>query len=65
MTSAPADYWCDYTILSALAAHESVWRGEYLLGKIPEAGARAQEIVAQLMAASKSGAAALPFLQTC
>ncbi|MCA9066491.1 MAG: heme-binding protein, partial [Planctomycetaceae bacterium] len=26
MTSLPADYWCDYTIQHALAAHETVWR---------------------------------------
>ncbi|MCA9059529.1 MAG: HEAT repeat domain-containing protein [Planctomycetaceae bacterium] len=64
MTSLPADYWCDYTIQHALAAHESTWRAEYLTGRIPEAGDRATTIVAQLMAASKSGAEALPFLQT-
>ncbi|MBL8819425.1 MAG: c-type cytochrome [Planctomyces sp.] len=64
MTQAPADYWCDYTLLHALAANESIWRSEYLTGKIAEAGPRAHEIVAQLMAASKSGATALPFLQT-
>ncbi len=64
MTSMDADYWVDYTIQHALAANESIWRADFVTGRIPEAGPRANEIVAQLMAASKSGAAALPFLQT-
>lgn len=64
MTARDADYWVDYTLQHALAANESIWRADFVTGRIPEAGARATQIVAQLMAASKSGAAALPFLQT-
>lgn len=64
MTALDADYWVDYTLQHALAAHETVWRADFVTGRIPEAGPRASQIVAQLMAASKSGAAALPFLQT-
>ncbi len=64
MTTFSADYWVDYTIQHALGANENVWRSDFITGKIPDVSPRAGEIVAQLMAASKSGAAALPFLQT-
>lgn len=64
MTTFDADYWVDYTIQHALGANEKIWRADFLTGKITEAGPRATGIVTQLMAASKSGAAALPFLQT-
>ena len=64
MTTFDADYWVDYTIQHALGANEKIWRADFLQGKIAEAGPRATGIVTQLMAASKSGAAALPFLQT-
>ena len=64
MTTFDADYWVDYTIQHALGANEKIWRADFLTGKIAEAGPRATGIVTQLMAASKSGAAALPFLQT-
>lgn len=63
MTGFDADYWVDYTVRHALAAHESVWRADYVTGRIPEAGTRAAEIVGQIMSASKSGAAAFPHLQ--
>jgi putative heme-binding domain-containing protein len=64
MTSFPADYWVDYTVQHALGANESIWRGAYIAGKIPDLSSRAGEIVTKLMEASKSGAVALPFLQT-
>jgi putative heme-binding domain-containing protein len=64
MTTFDADYWVDYTIQHALGANEKIWRADFLTGKIAEAGPRATGIVTQLMAASQSGAAALPFLQT-
>ncbi len=64
MTALGEDYWADYTIRHALAANEQVWRSDYLRGNIPQVGPRAVEMVTQLMAASQSGAAALPFLQT-
>jgi putative heme-binding domain-containing protein len=60
----PEDYWCDYTIQHALGANESVWRSEYLTGSLVEPDSRAAEMVAKLLSASRSGAAALPFLQT-
>ncbi len=63
MTELPADYWCDYTIQQALGANESVWRTDYLTGKTPSAS-RAATMISQIMAASHSGSAALPFLQT-
>ena len=64
MTSLAADYWVDYTLQHALGANEQVWRGDYISGKIPGLSGRAAEIVTRLMEASKSGAVALPFLQT-
>ncbi len=63
MTNAAPDYWRDYTVQHALGANERLWMGDYLTGKIPGAGERATQIVSQLMAASKSGAAAFPHLQ--
>ncbi len=64
MTRFDADYWVDYTIQHALGANEKVWRADFITGKVPAVPERAAAIVQQLMAASKSGAAALPFLQT-
>ncbi|HQZ64374.1 MAG TPA: GDSL-type esterase/lipase family protein [Planctomycetaceae bacterium] len=64
MTSFPADYWVDYTVQHALGANEKIWRGAYIAGTIPDLSPRAGEIVTKLMEASKSGATALPFLQT-
>lgn len=64
MTSFPADYWVDYTLQHALGANEKVWRGDYMTGRIPGLSDRAAAIVTKLMEASKSGAVALPFLQT-
>lgn len=63
MTGAPADYWCDYTVQHALGANEAVWRSDFIAGRIPEAGSRANEFVTKLFAASQSGAAAFPHLQ--
>ncbi len=63
MTSSPADYWCDYTIYHALGANEIVWRGDFMSGKIPQLGQRTIELIKDLLAASESGAAALPHLQ--
>ncbi|MCA9034807.1 MAG: HEAT repeat domain-containing protein, partial [Planctomycetaceae bacterium] len=37
MTSFDADYWVDYTVRHALAAHESLWRADFVTGRIPEA----------------------------
>lgn len=64
MTKFDPDYWVDYTVQHALGANESVWRASFITGKFPDLTPRAGDIVKQLMAASKSGAAALPFLQT-
>ncbi|MFN8706290.1 MAG: PVC-type heme-binding CxxCH protein, partial [Planctomyces sp.] len=64
MTESPAEYWSDYTIQHALAANEQVWRTDYLKGTLTQPDSRASQMIVQLMAASKSGATALPFLQT-
>ena len=63
MTNSPADYWCDYTIYHALGANEIVWRGDFMSGKIPKLGQRTIELIKDLLAASETGAAALPHLQ--
>ncbi|MFO0908061.1 MAG: PVC-type heme-binding CxxCH protein [Isosphaeraceae bacterium] len=65
MTSAPADYWCDYTVQQALGANENAWRPDYLSGKLGVvAGSRGEAMIKKTMSSSRSGATALPFLQT-
>jgi len=64
MTDAPADYWCDYTVKQALGANADVWRGDYLTGRLPKTSSRGTEMLNELMSAAKSGAAAIPFLQS-
>jgi mono/diheme cytochrome c family protein len=63
MAEFPEDYWCDYTLQHALGANESVWRSEFLTGHMPEGGERASAIVSD-PGRVRTGAAALPFLQT-
>ena len=63
MTSGAPDYWRDYTIQHALGPHERVWMGDFVAGNIKGAGDKAAQIVSQLLASSKTGAAALPHLQ--
>jgi len=78
MTGFPADYWVDYTIQHALGANENVWRAAFIAGKLSDSftrpagtgdqpsdsASRAGKMVALVMEASKSGATAVPFLQT-
>lgn len=63
MTSAPADYWRDYTVQHSLGANERAWIGDFVAGNIPEASDRGKQMVAQLMASNATGIAALPHLQ--
>lgn len=63
MLEKPADYWCDYTVQQALGATEALWRTDYLTGKLAPSP-RASAMIVQVLSASKSGATALPFLQT-
>ncbi|MBL8811721.1 MAG: HEAT repeat domain-containing protein [Planctomycetaceae bacterium] len=64
MADFPEDYWVDYTVQHALGANESVWRGAFLGERFAGLNPRAGTIVQKLFAASASGAAALPHLQT-
>ncbi|MFO0976324.1 MAG: PVC-type heme-binding CxxCH protein [Planctomycetaceae bacterium] len=64
MADFPEDYWVDYTVQHALGANESVWRAAFLGERIAGLNPRANAIVQKLFAASASGAAALPHLQT-
>jgi putative heme-binding domain-containing protein len=63
LTAMKADYWRDYTLQHALGANDRVWIADYLAGKMPGDRDRSTGIVNALMAASQSGAAALPHLQ--
>lgn len=58
-----SDYWLRYTAEAALGANESVWRQAYLTGQLARADAAAGKVLTGLLAASKAGAAALPYLQ--
>jgi putative heme-binding domain-containing protein len=64
MADMPEDYWCDYTIQHALGANEGVWRSEFLTGSFRAETDRGRSMVERLLAASDTGAAALPYLQT-
>jgi putative heme-binding domain-containing protein len=64
IASSPADYWQDYTVQHALGANEAVWSGLYLAGRMQNVTPRGEEIINKVLASSKAGAAALPFLQT-
>ncbi len=63
LTSASPDYWRDYTVQHALGANEKSWVGDYLAGRMPGDPKRSEELVNRLLAASQTGAAALPHLQ--
>ena len=58
------DKWLKYTVESALAANENVWRGEFLSGKIAKGNAAGQKVLGDILASSKAGNAAVPFLRT-
>lgn len=63
LASGEADYWADYTIVHSLGANETVWRGDYLSGKVGADNPRAQGFVTRLFASNEAGAKALPHLQ--
>ena len=60
----PMDKWLKYTVESALAANENVWRGDFLTGKVAKGNAPAQKVLSDILASSKAGNAAVPFLRT-
>ncbi|HET6574168.1 MAG TPA: PVC-type heme-binding CxxCH protein [Fimbriiglobus sp.] len=57
------DYWVKYTAEAALGANESVWRQAFLTGQFAKDDPAAKKALTGLLAASKAGAAALPYLQ--
>ncbi len=58
-----ADYWLRYTVEAALGANEAVWRQAYLTGKLAADNPAVHKMLAGVIASSRSGAAALPYLQ--
>jgi putative heme-binding domain-containing protein len=59
----PMDYWTRYTLEAALGANEAVWRPAYLAGKTDKDNAAGQKIMADILASSKAGGAAMPHLR--
>ncbi|MBX9579843.1 MAG: heme-binding protein, partial [Gemmataceae bacterium] len=55
----PLDYWTQYTLDAALGANEAVWRADFVAGKMKDHPA-AEKVMAEVLAGSKAGAAALP-----
>ncbi len=61
MLDQPEDYWCDYTIYHALGANQSVWRPDYLSGKLVLSD-RANGLVRDLLSSTELDQKALPLL---
>jgi putative heme-binding domain-containing protein len=57
----PMDYWTKYTLDAALGANEELWRPQFLAGKLPKTAA--DEVMMNILSASKAGAAATPHLR--
>jgi putative heme-binding domain-containing protein len=58
------DYWLRYTAEAALGANEAAWRQAYLTGKFAANDPASRKVLSGVLAASRSGGAALPYLQT-
>ena len=58
----PLDYWTQYTLDAALGANEGVWRADFVAGKVKDHPA-AEKVMAEVLAGSKAGAAALPHIR--
>lgn len=59
----PLDYWTRYTVESALAANEPIWRQEYLTGKLTTTNPAAGKIMDEILKTNKAGGAAAPWLK--
>jgi putative heme-binding domain-containing protein len=64
MAKRPMDYWLRYTVEHALGANEAVWRQAYLTGSLAKDNPAGRALLAAILAGSKQGGAAAPFLQT-
>jgi putative heme-binding domain-containing protein len=63
-TKHPLDYWTKYTLEHTLGANEAVWRQGFLTGTIAQGNKTAQEIMTGVLATSRAGGVAAPFLRT-
>ena len=59
----PLDYWTKYTLECTLGATENVWRQPFLDGKIAMDNVEASKVMTGILASSKAGNAAAPFLK--
>ena len=64
IAKAPMDNWLKYTVEHALAANEPAWRADYLSGKLAKGNTPGQKVLADILASSKAGNVAVPFLKT-
>jgi putative heme-binding domain-containing protein len=60
----PVDYWTKYTMEHTLAANEVVWRTPFLTNKLAVNTPVTTKTLSDLLAASKTGGLAAPFLRT-
>ncbi len=58
-----SDYWLRYTAEAALGANEAVWRQAFLTGQFAQHDPAAGKVLTGVLAASKAGSAALPYLR--
>jgi putative heme-binding domain-containing protein len=59
----PLDYWTKYTLESTLGATEAAWKKDFLDGKIAANNVEASKIMTGILASSRAGNAAAPFLK--
>ncbi|MFO0938824.1 MAG: PVC-type heme-binding CxxCH protein [Gemmataceae bacterium] len=58
----PLDYWTKYTLECTLGATEDVWKTPFLDGKIATDNVEASKIMTGILASSRAGNAAKPFI---
>jgi putative heme-binding domain-containing protein len=63
ITRKPMDYWVRYTVEAAFGANEPVWRPAFLSGSLAKDAPDAKRVLTDVLANSKAGGAASPFLQ--
>jgi putative heme-binding domain-containing protein len=59
----PLDYWTKYTLEATLGATESVWKEPFLEGKLARDDIEASKVMTGILASSKQGREAAPFLK--
>jgi putative heme-binding domain-containing protein len=60
----PMDKWLKYTVEHSLAANEASWRSDFLAGRLGKGNEAGQKVLLEILASSKAGNAAVPFLRT-